>query len=114
MGKFKSSLLRLIPIISFVLFSLFTNGQNQLNGLWKSIYVTSYTTADTGIQYTRILLDIEDSVVTLKNFDGIFKEKQIFTNSGKIDQKNKLTRRLGGQRNPPLGGFLAYLGRIIR
>lgn len=89
MRKFKSSLLRLIPIISFVLFSLFTNGQNQLNGLWKSIYVTSYSIADTGIQYTRILLDIEDSIATLKNFDGIFKEKQIFTNSGKIDQKNK-------------------------
>lgn len=89
MGKFKSSLLRLIPIISFVLFSLTTNGQNQLNGLWKSIYITSYTIADTGIQYTRILLNIEDSIVTLKNFDGVFKENQIFTNSGKVDQTNK-------------------------
>lgn len=88
MRLLKNSILRLIPIIIFLLFSLFSNGQNQLNGLWKSTYVTSYTIADTGIQYTRILLHIEDSIVTLKNFDGIFKEKQIFTNSGIIDQEN--------------------------
>jgi len=89
MRLLKNSLLRLVPIIIFLLISLFSNGQNQLNGLWKSTYVTSYTIADTGILYTRILLNIEDTIVTLKNFDGIFKEKLIFTNSGFIDQENK-------------------------
>lgn len=90
MRLLKNSILRLIPIITFLVFSLFSSGQSQLNGLWKSTYVTSYTTADTGIQYTRILLHIEDSIVTLKNFDGIFKEKLIFTNSGIIDQENNM------------------------
>ena len=91
MGIFKIHLLKLIPAIAFILLSYLTNGQNQLDGLWKSKYVTSYSSTDSGIYYTRIFLDINGSNVTLKNFDGIFKEKEIFTNTGTIDQeKNTL------------------------
>ncbi len=81
---------KLIPAMVFILLSYLSFGQNQLDGLWKSTYVTSYSAIDTGIQYTRIFLDIKDSVVTLKNFDGIFKEKEIFSNSGVIDQEQNI------------------------
>ena len=90
MGIFKIRLLKLIPATAFILLSYFTNGQNQLDGLWKAKYITSYSSTDTGIYYTRIFLDIDGSNITLKNFDGIFKEKEIFSNSGIIDQENHM------------------------
>jgi len=92
MRVFKYHLLKLFPIIGFILFSCVTSGQNRLDGIWKSTYVTSHSLADTGIQYIRILLEIENSSIALKNFDGIFQEKEIFTNAGTIDQKKGILK----------------------
>lgn len=89
MKTIKIHLFKFIPSIILILLSYISFGQNQLDGLWKSIYVTSYSDTTSGLKYTRILLDIDGTNVTLKNFDGIFKEKEIFTNTGSIDQEKK-------------------------
>ena len=90
MSKTRYHLAKYTWVISFIMLTLSLQGQKQLDGIWKSTFITSYSSVDSGIYYTRILLKIEDSIVTLKNFDDIFKEKLIFTNSGFIDQDKKL------------------------